>query len=156
VDDLIVIGKQDDIEWLKSELSKNLSITDKGLIQHCLSMQIEYDHRTGRGQIHPTIFCDADFGNNLKSSKCISRCHNILGHCLIDWQCTQQSTVALSTCEAEISALVDGVTQLLYLRDLLSDLNLHYNPSRFIYRRTARALLAMINSGGKFRRTKHF
>jgi len=46
VDDLIVIGKQDDIEWLKSELSKNLSITDKGLIQHCLSMQIEYDHRT--------------------------------------------------------------------------------------------------------------
>jgi len=97
-----------------------------------------------------------NFGNNLKSSKCISGVTTFLGHCLIDWQCTQQSTVALSTCEAEISALVDGVTQLLYLRDLLSDLNLHLQSEPIHLQTDSQSTIAMINSGGKFRRTKHF
>lgn len=60
------------------------------------------------GAMECKVFADADFGNDSDDAKSISGVTAFIGNDLIDWQSSKQSLVALSTCEAEINAIVEG------------------------------------------------
>ena len=74
-----------------------------------------------------SIFADADFGNDKSEGKSKSGVMTFLGTNIIDWQCSKQSLVALSTCEAEIAAIVETAKTAIYFREMLNDLGVSHS-----------------------------
>ena len=68
-------------------------------------------------------FCDADYAGDLNTSRSTTGLAFFYNNSLIAWASTRQSTVALSTCEAEYMALTEGGKELLYLRRLMKELD---------------------------------
>ena len=64
----------------------------------------------------------ADFANDSTESKSIKGVMTLIGKNLIDWQSSKQSLVALSTCEAETTAIVKGTRSAIYMKGLLKDM----------------------------------
>ncbi|WZZ77422.1 hypothetical protein YC2023_097994 [Brassica napus] len=53
-----------------------------------------------------------------------------LGGSVVSWKATLQSTVTLSTTEAEYMALTEAAKEAIWLRGLVSDLGLHHDQAR--------------------------
>nr|KYP72337.1 Copia protein [Cajanus cajan] len=70
-------------------------------------------------------YCDADYAGDKWERKSTSgRCH-FLGRCLVSWIRKRQSTIALSTCEAEYVTAGHCLTQLLWIKHQLKDYNIY-------------------------------
>lgn len=264
VDDLIVIGREDEVQQFKKDLASLLRITDKGELRFCLNMQVDWNHdsntakvsqkkfilgllekygkenckpadtpvATGtifekatklnainnvseyqsligsllyvanctrpdisfavsklcqymsapsnvhmnvanrilaylkktvhygllfrKGNLHCSIFADADFGNDLTEGKSMSGVMTFVGSNLIDWHCSKQSMVALSTCEAEITAIVEGARFALYMRGLLSDFGFLPPKQRITIWNDNQSAEKTLTHGGQFKRTRHY
>ncbi|CAM8943929.1 unnamed protein product [Rhodiola kirilowii] len=72
-------------------------------------------------------YSDADFAGDRTDRKSTSGMAQFLGSCLVSWGSKKQNSVALSTAEAEYVAAVAYFAQILWLRNQLSDFNLHFN-----------------------------
>ncbi|CAM8949587.1 unnamed protein product [Rhodiola kirilowii] len=72
-------------------------------------------------------FTDADFAGDRTDRKSTSGMAQFLGSCLVSWGSKKQNSVALSTAEAEYIAAAACCAQILWLRNLLSDFNLHFD-----------------------------
>lgn len=264
VDDLIVIGREDEVQQFKKDLASLLRITDKGELRFCLNMQVDWNHdsntakvsqkkfilgllekygkenckpadtpvATGtifekatklnainnvseyqsligsllyvanctrpdisfavsklcqymsapsnvhmnvanrilaylketvhygllfrKGNLHCSIFADADFGNDQTEGKSMSGVMTFVGSNLIDWHCSKQSMVALSTCEAEITAIVEGARFALYMRGLLSDFGFLPPKQRITIWNDNQSAEKTLTHGGQFKRTRHY
>ncbi|QRV96326.1 Copia protein [Ceratobasidium sp. AG-Ba] len=75
----------------------------------------------GDQSFHEFVFTDADYGSQ-HGRKSISGCVIMLGGGPVIWLSKQQSSVSISTMEAEIQALAHAVSELLWLRALLKGL----------------------------------
>ena len=77
--------------------------------------------------------------------------------CLISWKSTKQRLVALSSAESELMALVDCVRELVWARNMLSELNIN-NLVRYpiIVEVDSQAVISMVESLGMSPRCKHF
>ena len=53
--------------------------------------------------------------------------HFFLGGCLVGWSSKKQSTMSLSTPEAEYIATATCCTQVLWMKQMLKDIHIHYN-----------------------------
>ena len=71
-------------------------------------------------------FTDADYAQCTIDRKSTSGMAQFLGPCLVSWASKKQHTVALSTAEAEYVAAASCCSQLLWLRQQLSDFGLRY------------------------------
>ena len=102
-------------------------------------------------------YADADFANDRTDSKSISGICTFLCGNLIDWSSRKQSSVALSTCEAETLAIRNESCNILYMRGLLDELGLKClvaSPT-IIYNDNLSASLTL-KDGGAFHRNNHY
>lgn len=68
-----------------------------------------------------TAYCDADFGGCKTDRKSTSGTCFLLGSSLVAWSCKKQNSIALSTTEAEYMAASNACTQILWMKQTLSD-----------------------------------
>lgn len=78
----------------------------------------------GNSDLNLRVYSDADWGNDLTDRKSISGYVCKLGGGAITWSSKKQPTVAKSTMEAEYMALSHAVSEVLWLRSLLNEINI--------------------------------
>jgi len=70
-------------------------------------------------------YCDADYAGDRVERKSTSGSCQLLGENLISWYSKKQSTIALSTTEAEYVAAAGCSTQMLWMKSQLEDYHLY-------------------------------
>ncbi|KAG8474438.1 hypothetical protein CXB51_034087 [Gossypium anomalum] len=68
-------------------------------------------------------YVDTDFAGNLDRRKSLTSYVFTIGGCAISWKATLQTTVALSTTEAEYMAITEACKEAIWLNGLFSELN---------------------------------
>ena len=81
----------------------------------------EHDDSKGK-RASVTAYGDADWGNSRPNRKSTSGWIVTLNGDPISWSCKQQGVVAQSSCEAELYAACAATNEVLWLRDLLNEL----------------------------------
>ena len=74
-------------------------------------------------------YVDSDFAGDLDKRRSLTGYLFTLSGSVISWKATLQTTVALSTTEAEYMALAEAVKEAIWLQGLVSDLGLMQNKS---------------------------
>jgi len=99
-------------------------------------------------------YADADWANDKKDRKSITGWVAKLNGDPISWSSKKQRVVALSTCEAELYAEGAAVQEVLWLRDLITELGLHVQFGSLVYGDN-QSTIAVSQNGVKSDRTKH-
>ncbi|KAG8480842.1 hypothetical protein CXB51_025297 [Gossypium anomalum] len=68
-------------------------------------------------------YVDADFAGDLDRRRSLTSYLFTIGGCAISWKATLQTTVALSTTEAEYMAITEACKEVIWLKGLFSELN---------------------------------
>lgn len=101
------------------------------------------------------VNCDADYCNDINTSKSINGiCAQLYGN-TISWYSRQQQSVSQSTCESEIRSINDGVNEMIYLVEFVGELVDGSNLKRVILNDNTSAISTCLN-GGDFYRNKHY
>ena len=102
-------------------------------------------------------YAEADFANDRADSKSISGTCTFLFDNLIDWSSRKQTTVALSTCEAETLAIRNESCNILFMRGLLEEIGLKdlTRAPTMIFNDNLSASLTL-KDGGAFHRNCHY
>src|ERR1044072_8623112 len=98
-------------------------------------------------------FCDADYAGDCIERKITSGGCHFLGKCLISWTSKRQSTISLSTAEAEYVAAGSCCTQLLWVKHQLEDYNIHEHILPLLYNKTS--AINITKNPVQHSRTKH-
>jgi hypothetical protein len=101
-----------------------------------------------------SAYADADWANNKKDRKSITGWVAKLNGDCISWSSKKQRVVALSTCEAELYAEAAALQEVLWLRDLLTELGLHVQMGSLLHGDN-QSTIAVSKNGVKADRTKH-
>ena len=75
---------------------------------------------------------------------------------LVNWISLKQSDVALSTCQAELTAIRDGTTEAEYFRHLLTDLLPRGFSDKIIILNDNQPAINTLQGGGEFKCKKHY
>lgn len=89
--------------------------------------------RNDTGKLGLRVYSDADWASDKADRRSMSGyCVSLSeGSSLISWKTRKQSTVALSTCEAEYIALASAIQECIYLEQLLKEIdNSQYTQTR--------------------------
>ncbi|KAI3828361.1 hypothetical protein L1987_02461 [Smallanthus sonchifolius] len=98
-------------------------------------------------------YTDSDYdGCNLDRKSTSGGCQ-FLGDRLVSWQCKKQSTVSVSTCEAEYIAAASGCSQILWIQQQLRDYGLNFIGTPLFIDNNA--TMSIINNPVKHSKTKH-
>ena len=97
------------VKWILRYIQKTL---DVGLI-------FEKDDMDGQ---HVVGYCDSDYAGDLDKRRSTTGYVFTLAKAPVSWKSTLQSTVALSTTEAEYMAITEAVKEAIWLQGLLDDL----------------------------------
>jgi len=100
------------------------------------------------------IFCDADWGGDTKDRKSTTGLLVKLNGCVITWLSKKQPTVALSTAEAEYIAIATALQELIWLNQLLEELQLKDNEVAIV-KSDNQSAIAMSNNDVNHSRSKH-
>ena len=93
-------------QFISAPSSEHLTIA-KGVLRY-LKGTMTHGLTYRKSSLECNVYADADFGNDSNDGKSTSGVMTFIGKNLIDWQSSKQSLVALSTCESEITAIVEG------------------------------------------------
>ena len=80
----------------------------------------------GRSKGHLVGYVDSDYAGDLDRRRSITGYVFTLGDTAISWKATLQSTVALSTTEAEYMAVVEAIKEAIWMRGLFGELSLDH------------------------------
>ncbi|KAL5040636.1 hypothetical protein RTP6_7843 [Batrachochytrium dendrobatidis] len=100
-------------------------------------------------------YCDADWAGDVDSRKSTSGYTCFLGNSCILWRSTKQTSVAISTMEAEYAAAVTATQELLFLRNMLSELGLTQERATILYSDSQSAIANTENQAPNHATTKH-
>ncbi len=78
----------------------------------------------GTDKIELTGFTDSDWANCLDTRRSVGGYAFSLGSGMISWACQKQKTVASSSCEAEYTAAYESCKEAVWLRSLLTGIDL--------------------------------
>lgn len=76
-------------------------------------------------QMNVVGYCDADYANDKNDRKSITGWIVKLNDDVVSWSSKKQSTVALSTCEAELYAEASCIQEVMWLQNLVKELELN-------------------------------
>jgi hypothetical protein len=99
-------------------------------------------------------YSDSDWAGNLDDQKSTSGQFFFYGHNIISWSSKKQATVALSTTEAEYSAVTSATCQAIWMRRLLEELSCEQIGATILYYDNQSAI-AIGNNPVHHNRTKH-
>eukprot|EP00253_Pinus_taeda_P019708 PITA_19708 len=121
------------IKEIKQKMSHEFEMKDLGDLHYCLGLEVWKDS----GQTFLTqgkyarnlleifrmelCYSDSDWAGNLDNRRSIAGYAFSIGSGVISWCSKKQSTVALSSCEAEYQASCSATCEAIWLRRLLSD-----------------------------------
>lgn len=105
-------------------------------------------------QLVVNAFADADWANDKIDRKSITGWVAKLNGDVVSWASKKQRTVAQSTCEAELYAEAAAMNEVLWLRGLLSEMNLETESPSLILGDN-QSTIALSQHGVKSERTKH-
>ncbi|KAI3458810.1 hypothetical protein Pfo_015473, partial [Paulownia fortunei] len=97
------------VKWI---LRYILNTVDVGLV-------FEQDGKIGQSVVE---YCDSDYAGDLDKRRSTTGYLFTFVKAPISWKSTLQSTVALSTTEAEYMAVTEAVKEVIWLQSLLEDL----------------------------------
>lgn len=100
-------------------------------------------------------YCDADLAGDTETRRSTSGFCVILYGAVVHWSSKLQSTVALSTAEAETIAATEAIKQLIHMRLLLKELGCEAKYPTVMYEDN-NAALAFSTKGEQSKRTKHY
>ena len=122
-----------------------------GTLDRCIC----YSSPASSSPLSPVVYSDSDFANDEDSRLSVSGGIAFLSGAPVLWICRTQSLVTLSTAEAETVALTDAMTEVIWLRNLLSDMGFKQTTPTQVYVDNT-AAIAIANNEHSSRRTKHF
>ena len=102
-----------------------------------------------------TAYIDAAYANNINDRKSTSGFIAYYNGCPISWYSKKQQIVATSSTEAEYVALSLGFKTILYLRNILLELNLFDETKSIPLMEDNQATILMANNGSSTKRSKH-
>jgi len=125
------------------------------------NLAIRYDRsqfdRNDPGSVRPVLYCDADWGGNLPDRKSVTGLVTFFCGGPIYWSSKFQSSVALSSTEAELTALSEATRQAIYTRRFLPVLRVSTNEPLTIYNDNQGALDVLDSTAPPFHgRMKHY
>ncbi|KAK5666022.1 hypothetical protein QVD99_8737 [Batrachochytrium dendrobatidis] len=105
----------------------------------------------------PTLtgYCDADWAGDVDSRKSTSGYAFFIGNGCISWRSTKQTSVAVSTMEAEYIAAATATRELLFLRTLLKELGFEQLNPTILYSDSQSAIANTKNLAPNHAATKH-
>ncbi|XP_022032722.1 uncharacterized mitochondrial protein AtMg00810-like [Helianthus annuus] len=100
-------------------------------------------------------YADSDWGKCLSTRKSVTGFCIFLGNCLVSWKSKKQGTVSRSSAEAEYRAMCAATCELIWLRNLLFELNVKCNLPMFL-NCDSQAAISIAANPVFHERTKHF
>ena len=106
-----------ELDWFLLELvAKYLVGRESALIR------MEVDMTGGHAPTVLNVYSDSDWAGNTRTRKSVSGGYASWGNCCVGHWCRNQSTIAMSSCEAELYACTSGIAEGLYTCQLLNEL----------------------------------
>lgn len=78
-------------------------------------------------------FTDADWAGCVDDRKSTSGVAFFIGDCLVSWSSKKQSSVSLSTAEAEYIAAAECCTQIIWMKQMLKDMHIQFEDPILIF-----------------------
>ena len=92
-----------------------------------------YSNQHHGGEVKLCAYSDADWGGDISDRKSTTGYCTFMNDNLISWATKKQSTVALSSCEAEYMAISEVVKEIMWMRILLTELEIRVETPTIIY-----------------------
>jgi hypothetical protein len=108
----------------------------------------------GGAQVLLSGYCDADWAGDLDERKSTTGYAFYIGDGLVSWNSKRQTTVALSTAEAEYMAATQATKEALWLKQLLNEIGLTQSQPVLI-RSDNQGCIALTKNPAYHSRTKH-
>src|SRR6202045_2092894 len=105
-------------------------------------------------RLNISAYTDADWGGDLDERKSTTGYIIKVNDCVVSWVSKKQSTVALSTAEAEYMAISAAVQEIKWITQLLDELNYQQAEIPVLYSDN-KAAIAISENDLKHNRTKH-
>lgn len=119
-------------------------------IQGTLEIGLMY---TKSEELEVTAYSDADFAADLQNRRSITGCIVFISNGPVIFRSIQQSIVALSTTQAEFIAASDTVKEVLWLKSIMSELQIRYSKPKL--RSDSQTAINLIKNPAFHKRTKH-
>jgi hypothetical protein len=157
-----MLGTRPDLAYAIGALSKHVSKPRQVHLQ-AVERVLRYLSTTkaaaltygGRDQWELLGYCDADFAADRTDRKSVSGYAFTLGNGAISWSSKKQTTVALSTIQAEYVSLAAATQEAVWLRQLLADLGHIQKAPTCVFNDNQGCIAIAVNSGF-YRGAKHF
>ena len=108
---------------------------------------------TKGGELDLVAYTDSDYGGCNQNRKSTTGGCQFLGGRLVSWQCKKQTSVAISTYEAEYMAASNCCSQVLWIQQQLRDYGLNFTQTSIFIDNTA--AISVTNNPVKHSKTKH-
>ena len=119
------------------------------------SFGLKYDGKTNYDdQFKITAFTDADWAGDINDRKSTTGFIIKINECVINWISKKQSTVALSTAEAEYMSISAAIQEVIWINQLMNELGFNVIKPMIVYSDNQSAI-AMSNNDVHHNRTKH-
>jgi hypothetical protein len=105
----------------------------RGNINYGLTYTNSNNYNACKDSVIITAFCDSDWGGDKIDHKSTTGFITYINNNIIQWNTHKQQTVALSSAEAELMAIIDVVKEVLWLQDLLTEMHIAYKTPTTIY-----------------------
>lgn len=115
------------------------------------------DATTIQSQDHPILhgYCDSDYANDRADRRSYTGYAFYLGDAVVSWQSRKQTTVTLSSTEAEYMAASEAVKEALWWRSFMHSLGLGYDQQATCIRSDNQGSICLTKNAGSHSRTKH-